>query len=223
MTPRPTSAAAAERVVDVERLLATVEAEPGGVVAKLLDAAVREFSAGGLSNARTQAIAQRAGVAIGTLHFHFKDKKTLYQVACAMASRAYREMLRVALVDEDSAPGAGSPIASFVSRSAAFLAQRPELARLLLFRFLTREDVGDSAQHLADMRVMQAALGARFATAGAGAVDVQLLILLAYFGSLAIFSASDVQEQFLGMAPTDPAFVERFGRFMHGLLDTQLA
>jgi TetR/AcrR family transcriptional regulator len=48
---------------------------------KILRAAVTEFSAHGLSGARTDAIAEAAGVNKALLYYYFKNKKSLYAAA----------------------------------------------------------------------------------------------------------------------------------------------
>lgn len=53
----------------------------------ILDAALDEFSARGFAAARMEDVANRAGVAKGTIYLHFKDKEELFQ-----------ELIRSALV-----------------------------------------------------------------------------------------------------------------------------
>jgi AcrR family transcriptional regulator len=45
----------------------------------ILEAALDEFSARGFAGARLEDVAQRAGVAKGTIYLHFKDKEALFQ------------------------------------------------------------------------------------------------------------------------------------------------
>lgn len=45
----------------------------------ILDAALSEFSARGYAAARLDDVADRAGVAKGTIYLHFKDKESLFQ------------------------------------------------------------------------------------------------------------------------------------------------
>src|SRR5580698_9396163 len=47
----------------------------------ILGAAIREFSAHGLSGARTEAIAESAGANKALLYYYFKSKKGLYAAA----------------------------------------------------------------------------------------------------------------------------------------------
>ena len=49
--------------------------------ARILDAAVREFSENGLAGARTEQIAEVAGVNKALLYYYFKSKEALYQAA----------------------------------------------------------------------------------------------------------------------------------------------
>jgi TetR/AcrR family transcriptional regulator len=52
----------------------------------ILDAAIREFSAHGLSGARTEAIAESAGANKALLYYYFKSKKGLYAAALEAVS-----------------------------------------------------------------------------------------------------------------------------------------
>jgi AcrR family transcriptional regulator len=68
---RPNAAAAETRSGRAERAAARRIA--------ILEAALDEFSARGFAAARLDDVAQRAGVAKGTIYLHFKDKETLFQ------------------------------------------------------------------------------------------------------------------------------------------------
>ena len=48
---------------------------------RILDAAVREFSENGLAGARTEQIAEAAGVNKALLYYYFKGKNALYAAA----------------------------------------------------------------------------------------------------------------------------------------------
>src|SRR3954465_9937812 len=54
--------------------------------AKILDAALREFSANGLAGARMDQIASIAGVNKALLYYHFDSKENLYVAAVEMIS-----------------------------------------------------------------------------------------------------------------------------------------
>jgi AcrR family transcriptional regulator len=68
---RPNAAASETRPRRAERAAARRIA--------ILEAALDEFSARGFAAARLDDVAQRAGVAKGTIYLHFKDKETLFQ------------------------------------------------------------------------------------------------------------------------------------------------
>jgi TetR/AcrR family transcriptional regulator len=58
--------------------------------ARILDAAVREFSEHGLAGARTEAIAQAAGVNKALLYYYFKSKDALYAAALESIAKRVR-------------------------------------------------------------------------------------------------------------------------------------
>jgi AcrR family transcriptional regulator len=68
---RPKAAASERRSGRAERAAARRSA--------ILEAALDEFSARGFAGARLDDVAQRAGVAKGTIYLHFKDKEALFQ------------------------------------------------------------------------------------------------------------------------------------------------
>lgn len=72
--------------------------------AAILKAAIREFSAHGLSGARTDAIAQAAGANKALLYYYFKNKEGLYSAAIESASA---DVVRNALaaLDPKYSPG----------------------------------------------------------------------------------------------------------------------
>jgi AcrR family transcriptional regulator len=78
--------------------------------ARILDAAVREFSENGLAGARTEQIAEAAGVNKALLYYYFKGKDALY--AAALESVAQR-------VVASSLAAMTRPVSKwFISRSA---------------------------------------------------------------------------------------------------------
>ena len=79
----------------------------------ILQAAEEEFSAEGLHTARMERIAARAGVAVGTLYNHFKDKEALLKALLTSRREELVQRLDAAL---KSAQGSG-----FRARLEAFL------------------------------------------------------------------------------------------------------
>ena len=73
---------AAADTIEVGELGAAVSRRAAGAAVKrqaILDAALDEFSAKGFAAARMDDVAERAGVAKGTIYLYFKDKEALFQ------------------------------------------------------------------------------------------------------------------------------------------------
>jgi len=81
-TSAPGDPGAAADTIDVGEFGAVVSRRAAGAAAKrqaILDAALDEFSAKGFAAARMDDVAERAGVAKGTIYLYFKDKEALFQ------------------------------------------------------------------------------------------------------------------------------------------------
>jgi TetR/AcrR family transcriptional regulator len=68
--------------------------------AAILQAAVREFSREGVAGARTDAIAQAAGVNKALLYYYFKDKETLYGAVLDQVFGGLKESIQAALSND---------------------------------------------------------------------------------------------------------------------------
>jgi len=94
---------------------------------RILAAALREFAAQGFDSASMRAVGARAGVANGTVFFHFKSKPLLYREVVRHAGDAFRAAV---------SPLARTPGTSFlevVEGHAVFLREHPDIAALLWF------------------------------------------------------------------------------------------
>ncbi len=78
---------------------------------RILDAAVREFSENGLAGARTEQIAEIAGVNKALLYYYFKSKDALYNAAIECVARRVVEISLAALTPDRSA---GEQVLRFV-------------------------------------------------------------------------------------------------------------
>ena len=81
------------------------QARAGETVSAILEAAAQVLEAGGLAGFTTNAVAERAGVSIGTLYQYFADKQALLR---ALAEREIRRALvaiATALRGDPLAPG----------------------------------------------------------------------------------------------------------------------
>jgi TetR/AcrR family transcriptional regulator len=72
--------------------------------ARILDAAVRQFSATGLAGARTEQIAEEAGVNKALLYYYFKSKEDLYAAALEFVFEGVRTA-SLALLETGSSAG----------------------------------------------------------------------------------------------------------------------
>ena len=72
--------------------------------ARILDAAVREFSENGLAGARTEQIAEAAGVNKALLYYYFKSKEALYAAALESIAEGVRAT-SLAVLDADASAG----------------------------------------------------------------------------------------------------------------------
>jgi TetR/AcrR family transcriptional regulator len=72
--------------------------------ARILDAALQEFSANGLAGARTDRIASTAGVNKALLYYYFESKENLYIAALEMISAKIRDRTMAVFLRESS-PG----------------------------------------------------------------------------------------------------------------------
>ncbi|MGB8028819.1 MAG: TetR/AcrR family transcriptional regulator [Terracidiphilus sp.] len=71
---------------------------------RILDAALSEFAANGLAGARTEHIAQTAGVNKALLYYYFESKEKLYSAALEMVSARVRDRSMAVFLREAS-PG----------------------------------------------------------------------------------------------------------------------
>jgi TetR/AcrR family transcriptional regulator len=71
---------------------------------RILEAALSEFAANGLAGARTENIAQAAGVNKALLYYYFESKEKLYSAALEMVSARVRDR-SMAVFLRDASPG----------------------------------------------------------------------------------------------------------------------
>ncbi|MGB6194117.1 MAG: TetR family transcriptional regulator [Terracidiphilus sp.] len=71
--------------------------------ARILDAALKEFSANGLAGARTEQIAALAGVNKALLYYYFESKENLYLAALEMIAARVRDRTMAIFLREASA------------------------------------------------------------------------------------------------------------------------
>jgi len=72
--------------------------------ARILDAAVRQFSSNGLAGARTEQIAEEAGVNKALLYYYFQSKDSLYAAALELVAEGVR-VSSMAVLEADASAG----------------------------------------------------------------------------------------------------------------------
>ena len=85
--------------------------------ARILDAALREFSALGMAGARTDQIAAAAGVNKALLYYHFDSKENLYIAAVEMISAKIRDRSMAVFLRESFARRAAAAVGAGSLRS----------------------------------------------------------------------------------------------------------
>jgi TetR/AcrR family transcriptional regulator len=169
--------------------------------ARLLDAALEEFSRRGFAGTRVQDIAARAGVNAQLISYYFGGKDGLY--------RALHESWL------ETEAGFADPELSLEELMTAYVRavlEDPRRARLLLWAGLADDPRGDdtvsetqtASRDVGDFRRRQAA--------GEIAADLDPAIFqIAIMGLiLAPLSLPQVVRELAGTEPTDPEFVRRF-------------
>ncbi len=72
---------------------------------RILEVALKEFAAEGLAGARTDRIADAAGVNKAMLYYHFESKEKLYEAAVEMSAAQIRDSSLAVLFNESATPG----------------------------------------------------------------------------------------------------------------------
>src|SRR5215469_3678209 len=101
--------------------------------AAILKAAVREFAREGVAGARTDAIAQSAGVNKALLYYYFKDKEALYQAVLDEVFSGVRAAIRNALVQELPPK---EKLCAYLRAHFDYIASNPLYQRLVHAEFL---------------------------------------------------------------------------------------
>ena len=99
----------------------------------ILDAATREFATAGLAGARTDAIANAAGVNKALLYYYFHDKEGLYG---AVLHHAMGDLLQQVTAVLESDRPASYRLLAYVATHFNFVAAHPEYRRLMQFEMM---------------------------------------------------------------------------------------
>src|SRR5215475_10227056 len=107
--------------------------QPAQSRAAILKAAVREFAREGVAGARTDAIAQAAGVNKALLYYYFKDKEALYQAVLDEVFSGVRTAVQGALT-LDLSPR--ERLTAYVRAHFDYIASNPLYSRIVHAEFL---------------------------------------------------------------------------------------
>ena len=111
------------------------EANPERTRASILDAAEDEFAQYGFHGTRMVAIAKRAGVTHGLLHYYFDSKDRLYQ---EVVGRLFQRHLR--LFEQLGVSGASISPREVVLRSFDLFWEHPNQVRIVLWEMASGDD-----------------------------------------------------------------------------------
>lgn len=159
--------------------------------ARILDAAIAEFSAYGLAGARIDRIAEAATANKRLIYVHFGNKDGLFDAALDAVLSA---MVAAVPLTEDDLPG-------YAARMFDYLLVRPEAARISSWRKLERPGAGPDDGALFSPKVAGMARGAQGSASGLNPVD--LVVFVTSLGS-AWFTVPDGLLGADGRDPADP-------------------
>jgi AcrR family transcriptional regulator len=107
---------------------------------RLLDEGTRMFAAHGIVRSRANEIAQRAGVAVGTLYLHFGDKDGLVREILFTGVRELRRPLRV--LSEQREATFALTVHRHIETLLDFVSQNPDLSRVMFHPEVIQSVVG---------------------------------------------------------------------------------
>jgi AcrR family transcriptional regulator len=118
----------------METSLDKARKDPESMKARILDAARRIFGEYGFHGTTTRMIAQEVGIDISTLHYHWGEKKDLYEAVILDINKD----LRQSLIDVETIIH-GRPLAERMAISidmmTDYLFAHPEVSNLILLRY----------------------------------------------------------------------------------------
>jgi len=136
--------------------------------ARILGAAVAEFSAVGLAGARVDRIAEASGSNKRMIYVYFGDKEGLFEAAL---QTALGELMAAVPITEDDLPG-------YATRLFDHITAHPQAWRLAMWRQLERPTSGPQAHELyrGKIAAMRRAAAADGTIGGLPAVDLLVLV-----------------------------------------------
>ncbi len=207
---------------DFEGRLDRAEQTPLGTAARVLSGAEALFAQRGFDGVRTRDIAAAAGVNVATLHFHWKDKRTLYEAVCRLHARLLLDAVtRAAAPDDEPARPPAELVSRWVDQAIELLVARPAIAPLALQSVSGQAPPDLPTLFAHDVSSFRSFAGVLEQTADAESPDgdPMLLLLSMFYFAIVAFSDSTLQQALLDGSVRDDARVqERVARFAKSLL-----
>jgi AcrR family transcriptional regulator len=196
---------------DLEAALDRAERNPDKTPARVLREAEHLFAERGFDGVKIRDVSGAAGINVSTLHFHWKDKQTLYEAVCRLHARFLRRAFeRVSRDLPAQELGSGDKIDRWLDHAVELLCEHPAIAPLALQSVSNQAPPGlpDLFQHdislfrfienEAGKLMMSAAPGSRASDRDTGAGDPMLAILNVFYFLIVAFSDSTLQRALLG-------------------------
>ena len=108
--------------------------DPESMKARILDCARRIFGEYGFHGTTTRMIAQKVGIDISTLHYHWGGKKDLYESVIVDINKDLRQKLAEVEKVIHGLP-LGERLAISIDMTTDYLFEHPEVSNLILFRY----------------------------------------------------------------------------------------
>ncbi|WP_113699467.1 TetR/AcrR family transcriptional regulator [Nonomuraea lactucae] len=136
--------------------------------ARILNAAINEFTVYGLSGARIERIAEAADANKRSIYVYFGDKEGLFTAAL---HRVITELIEAVPLTEDDLPG-------YAGRMFDYMVGQPQALRMHLWRHLQRPSAGpDAAEVYAQKIEAMTRGGPSEATGNLPATDLLVLVI----------------------------------------------
>jgi AcrR family transcriptional regulator len=161
--------------------------------ARILDAAIDEFTAYGLAGARIDRIAETAGANKRSIYVYFENKELLFNTAL---HRVLSDLTAAVPLTEDDLPG-------FAGRMFDYTLANPQAVRMNLWRRLERPAAGPNEKDLYATKINAMTTGRSSSASGLPPTDLIVLI----FGLAASWMISP--DDLLSADGSDPASPDR--------------
>jgi len=159
--------------------------------ARILDAAIDEFTAYGLAGARIDRIAETAGANKRSIYVYFENKELLFNAAL---HRVLSDLTAAVPLTEDDLPG-------FAGRMFDYTLAHPQAVRMNMWRKLERPAAGPNEKDLYATKIN--AMSAGHSSSASGLPPTDLIVLIFGLAASWMISPDDLLSAD-GSDPTSP-------------------